>query len=516
MLKLIATIGGFCLIFYLYRRRKRSILPLPPGPRGYPIIGNALDMPPSAVWEKYHEWCKELGSDIIYLNLAGKDVIILDSYEAVTELLEKRSSIYSDRPRMPMLGELMGFDFNFGFLPYGDRWRAQRKLMIQVFHKTSTKNLQPHMLKATHDLLRRFVDSPNDIIGNIRHMTGESIIAIAFGLEAQRENDPYIDIAERGNRLVTTVSMPGLFLVDSIPSLMHVPEWMPGAGFKRKAREWRKIAKAMLEIPSSAAKKRIDSGDYLPSFMSYSLSRMDEKGDNTQQESLIKATAATMHSAGADSIFAAITSCIIALLNHPDILKRAQEQIDSVVPFGDLPTFHEEEKLPLVTAICMETIRWRDIVPAGIPHMLSKDDVYKGYHLPKGAVVVGNAWTLLHDEQVYPDPFSFKPDRFLQDGKINKSVRDPSDVAFGYGRRVCPARLMALSAVWITVASLIAAFDIRQAVDDKGNVIDADPEYDCDTLLRLPKPFKCSMKLRSEKHRQTILATLGHEYHYAL
>ena len=63
--------------------------------------------------------CITIGSDIIYLNLAGNDVIILDSHEAVTELLEKRSSIYSDRPRMPMLGELMGFDFNFGFLPYG-------------------------------------------------------------------------------------------------------------------------------------------------------------------------------------------------------------------------------------------------------------------------------------------------------------------------------------------------------------------------------------------------------------
>ena len=118
--------------------------------------------------------------------------------------------------------------------------------------------------------------------------------------------------------------------------------------------------------------------------MSYSLSRMDEKGDVTRQESLIKATAATMHSAGADSvktvfvlpsifylirrsqIFAAVASCIIALLNHPDILKRALEQIDSIIPFGDLPTFDEEDKLPLVTAICMEAIRWRVIVPAGM------------------------------------------------------------------------------------------------------------------------------------------------------
>lgn len=85
---------------------------------------------------------------------------------------------------------------------------------------------------------------------------------------------------------------------------------------------------------------------------------------------------------------------------------------------------------------------------------------------------------MLHDEDVYPDPFAFKPERFLtKDGKIDKTVRDPRHACFGFGRRICPGRYMAFSAVWIALASIIYCFDIKKAVDEDGNVIELDHEY---------------------------------------
>lgn len=103
---------------------------------------------------------------------------------------------------------------------------------------------------------------------------------------------------------------------------------------------------------------------------------------------------------------------------------------------------------------------------------------------------------MLHDESVYPEPFEFKPDRFMKDGQLNLAVRDPAHAAFGFGRRysrhycnlkpsklspapfsVCPGRYMAFSAVWIAIASLIAAFDIEKAVDENGEVIEPSQEY---------------------------------------
>jgi len=116
-LDILAALSTLLLIYGIFKARRRNTLPLPPGPKGYPIIGNLLDVPSKEKWVKYHEWSKEFRSDIIYINIMGQDIIILDSLEVATELMERRSSTYSDRPRLPMLNELMGFDFNAAFAP---------------------------------------------------------------------------------------------------------------------------------------------------------------------------------------------------------------------------------------------------------------------------------------------------------------------------------------------------------------------------------------------------------------
>lgn len=107
-----------------HRIRRATRLPRPPGPPGLPFIGNLLDTPNEYSWLKYREWGRKYGerlppreeyradptcdvdSDVIRLNMLGTDLIILNSYEAATDLLDKRGAIYSDRPVLTMLGEL--------------------------------------------------------------------------------------------------------------------------------------------------------------------------------------------------------------------------------------------------------------------------------------------------------------------------------------------------------------------------------------------------------------------------
>lgn len=99
------------LVYILVSRRNK--LPLPPGPRKLPLVGNWFDIPPAFEWEAYLKWSKEYGiflyslghiplknstdSDIIHLSVAGRSMVVLSSQESAEALLEKKSSIYSDR-----------------------------------------------------------------------------------------------------------------------------------------------------------------------------------------------------------------------------------------------------------------------------------------------------------------------------------------------------------------------------------------------------------------------------------
>jgi cytochrome P450 len=108
-----------------------------------------------------------------------------------------------------------------------------------------------------------------------------------------------------------------------------------------------------------------------------------------------------------------------------------------------------------------------------IPHRLTEDDVYDGYLIPGGATVIGNSWAILHDPEVYTDPETFRPERFLQPDTEDQFP----DATFGFGRRVCPGQHMARSTVWIAIASVLSSFEITPARDGEGKEIPIIEEY---------------------------------------
>ncbi|KAJ2919994.1 hypothetical protein MD484_g422, partial [Candolleomyces efflorescens] len=370
---------------------------------------------------------------ILHLQMAGTHIVVLDNYEVAMDLLESR-------PHLVMLIELMGWGFNFGFMDY-----------------------------ATRNLLKRMLDDRDDrnLIPHIRQLAGETIMSVAYGIEIQQENDPYIQLAEDANHGVIVAAIPGRFLVDSIPVLKHVPAWFPGASFMQKAREWYKLTRMMVEVPYADAKKRLESGNSTASILRTNLQKIEEGvKDDAFTEGVLRNTLGALYSAGSDTTVSAIVSCILALIEQPEILKKAQAEIDAVVKPGYLPDLDDEPSLPYVTAIAKEALRWRDVAPLSLPHALSEDDEYRGYRIPAGAIVLANAWAMLHDESIYINPFEFDPDRFInpETGKIDYSrARDPGHACFGFGRRICPGRVMAFESLWLAVASLIATFDFEKA-----------------------------------------------------
>ncbi|KAK0448479.1 cytochrome P450 [Desarmillaria tabescens] len=472
---------SLAVLWYL-RRAQSWQLSLPPGPKKRFLIGNLNDMPTSFEWETYLKWGKEYDSDIIHLDVVGTSIVVLNSWEAISDLLDKRSSIYSSRTRLPMVRELMGWDFLVGLMPYG--MRVHRRLFQQTLNANATLHFRPQVLDAAREVLQRLLDKPEEFMTHLRYMAARVIMSITYGIDTLPEGDPFVAAAEDALHTVSIAAVPGTFLVDFLPFLKYVPEWFPGAGFQRKASKWKVLARRMVDIPYAEVIRRFADGSYKPSFTSSNLGRIGPGQDVASQQRAVKNAAGTMYAADTVS---AIATFVLGMLFNPEAQRKG------VLNQGRLPTFKDEESLPYVTAIVKEVLRWKNVTPIAIPHLLEVDDVYRSYRLPAGSVVVPNTWYV-----AYPDPFSFKPERFMKDGRLDLTVKDPAIAAFGFGRRICPGRHLAYSSIWITVASILTAFNITKGVDEDGMVIEPSDKV-CTGLVCMPEPFRCSIKPRSKE-----------------
>ncbi|KAJ6495261.1 cytochrome P450 [Mycena sanguinolenta] len=487
-----AVTAGALAILIAYARRDSQLTP--PGPRPLPIIGNLLNIPSQEQWLVYQEWSRKYGSDILHMNVFGTDILVVNSAEAASALFGHKSAIYSDRPRMPMLGELIGLGWHFGFMPHGEDWRIHRKIFAQEFTATAVEGYQEQELKWTKIFLQNLIATPQNFMQHTQHMASGLALEISFGLQVQPSGqpDPFIAAATQAVEALTETGLFGTYLVDFLPSLKYFPAWLPFGKFRRQAHKWRISSDIAAHVPFDLLKKQMATDDYVPSIGSKIL-----MGDEASNETAVRQTTAAMFANGSAATVSALTTFILAMRLYPDIQAKARREVDQVVS-GRLPTFSDEASLSYVTAIIRELGRWNPVVPMSFPHKLSADDTYNGYYLKAGSVVFPNAWAILHDPAVYPEPHIFKPERFLNsDGKLNPKVKDP-EAPWGFGRRICPGRKMANSTMFITIASILATFDISAAVDDSGRTIEASGEYGCG-MLRYPKPFKCNIKPRSKE-----------------
>ncbi|CAA7268861.1 unnamed protein product [Cyclocybe aegerita] len=323
---------------------------------------------------------------------------------------------------MAMLNDLMGWNFAFAFMDYGDTWRQHRKLMHQAFHPAAAEGYRPQQLRTARSLAHRLLTT-SDFHADIRYWAGQTILSISYGIDTQPRNDPYIEIAEKGVYPILEAAVPGAYLVDSFSILKYIPDWMPGASFKKKAKEWKACADEMRARPFEATLQNIKDKSAKPSFTLDGLEKVAQNFGSAYTEENVKSVAAGMYQAGSDTTVAGLSVLILALLDHPHVIKKVQEELDLVTEQTRFPDFGDEGCLPYLTAVVKETMRWWTLGPT---------DEYKGYRIPAGTLVLGNVWAILHDEKIFPDPFVYNPDRFLDE---TKTMKNYLTAAWGFGRR---------------------------------------------------------------------------------
>ncbi|CAK5282465.1 unnamed protein product, partial [Mycena citricolor] len=478
-------------------------------------------------------------SDILHFDLAGTSLVVLCSASAAADLLDKQSAAFSDRARRPMVVEVMGWDFSVAAMKYGDKWRAHRRLMHQVLNEKAAVQYRSKQLASAHEVLRRLMTTPEEFMDHFRHWAAEIIMSTTYGITIAKENDFYVDLAHAALRTLSVAGVTGTFWVDFFPALQHIPEWFPGAKFKRDGAVWRKMARQMVDVPFAETKRQMASPTV--SGGDISLKILHRHQARRPRRSCRKACArcriphSTMRKQSRTprrpSSSAALTPvcppsrllfsrCWRILRPRPE--HRPRSMLSRRASGSQITTTRKTCHMSWQSCerlcagemqlqwVCSGMLRTGDrfhISPLAIPHFTSVDGEYKGFRIPAKSLVIGNTWAITHDESVYPDPDKFNPDRFLlPDGQINPDVPFP-DSAFGFGRRVCPGKPMALASLYIAVASILSSFKISKARDINGNEIEPTYKY-LAGFISAPAPFECSILPRSDDASSLIMNTV--------
>ncbi|KAF9006294.1 cytochrome P450 [Hymenopellis radicata] len=436
--------------------------PLPPGPSGLPVIGNLLDFPKVYPWLKFTTWAEQYG-DIMYLDIAGQGILVLNTIDTVNALLVEKASNYSDRPTFTMIGDLMGLNQCLLLLPYGPTFKEQRKLCHIALNPNATRKHDRRQEDAVAMFLKSLIDAPDNFMKELKLTGSRIIMTVTYGIPLQAPDDVYITRAEEVVALVSKSTVPGAHVVDVAPWLRHLPSWLPWNTIHDTADYGRALIWSMITRPYEHVKREYAEGQARPSFVKDWLeffSSEPSRLSSSEQDHLIRWSAGAMYGAGAESLYIISLNVFIAMALYPEVQCKLLHEIQQVIGCDRFPEVSDRPRLPLLNAAIKEALRWRPSAPLGVPHLSKENDFFRGYFIPKGTIVMPNVWRISNDADKTGIPTTdFAPERFLQGG-LKESPADLDTYAFGFGKRVCPGKHLAETSAFILFASIISAFEI--------------------------------------------------------
>ncbi|KAJ5389179.1 uncharacterized protein N7496_000247 [Penicillium cataractarum] len=497
---IVAIFGLLIGVYVVTRRKSASSLPLPPGPKPLPIIGNVHQAPKSHGWMTYREWSKQYGP-IFHVNMLGQPVIILSTSEVAHDLLAKRGAIFSDRPRLFLATELALKGLNILMMNYTEQFRQHQRLQVSVLNATPAATYLPiqtmESQQLMHDLLINASGAGTNVQGYFQRAVASIIHTLLYGFRVKDYNDPGLRAIIKFNEEFSEFIQVGAHIVDQFPVLNNLPGFL--APWKAKA-ENHYVAKHDLRDKNFRLGLGSDAWN-----ISKHLKKVVEKDSLDMPWNELAFELGTMIDAALDGTTDSLIWFVVACITQDQgFISKAREELDSIVGHDRLPGPEDKPNLPYITAIVEEIFRWRPVGPEGVPHLNREETTYNGYTIPKGSVIVPNVWTISREEALFgSDPDDFIPDRWLEeDGKTLKSL---PPAAFGYGRRTCPGRHFARNVIWNVVAQLLWSFDIKAGLSEEtGEPIPVDPIACTYGLVMRALPFKAAFNPRGPWVREVI------------
>ncbi|XP_043702383.1 cytochrome P450 81Q32-like [Telopea speciosissima] len=486
---------AFFLAFFLLSKQlfpDRKNLP-PSGPLSFPIIGH-LYLFKKPLHHTLARVAAQYGP-ILLLNFGSRRVLLVSSPSVAEECFTTNDIVFANRPNF-LFGKYLGFDSTvLSLASYGQHWRNLRRLTtLQIFSSTRLQMFSKIRTNEVHSLLRRLVVAGNSsktvemkstffelTLNNIMMMIARKRYYSDKARHFQELVEEMVDVAGASN------------VVDFLPLL----RWVGFNGLEKKLlRLQRKRDQIMQELIEEHRMARTQSKDE-KSLIDVLLS-LQENDPNYYTDEIILGIMHVLLNAGTDTTAGTMEWAMSLLLNHPEVLKKAQAEIDTIVGQDRLLNESDVANLPYLHGIINETLRLYPAVPLLVPHESSEECIVGGFTIPRGTMLLVNQWAIHKDPKLWEEPTKFRPERMEGIGGVRDGYKL---MPFGSGRRSCPGEGLALRMVGLTLGSLIQCFDWERVDEELVDMTEG-------ARLTLPKAKPLEAKCKPRPAMLSFLSQL--------
>jgi len=434
----------------------------PPGPLAWPIIGHIhLLYTNRPLHQTLCDLAQRYGH-IMLLKLGARMILVVSSSELARECLSSHDMNFASRPRSAA-AEHMGYDCKMlGLDPYDQRCRNLRRICTSQLLSPSRVESSQHIRKEElSKLVRGLFESCTQMgirdegsaVVNVRSM----MVDLIFGtiVRSILPDKSYIssagEVEELKEMINTHVQLLGAFIVrDYIPFL----GWLDLQGCEREMKMFSRRRDEILQRVTDKYRLCMKESD--DSLMDVLIRLVDKAQDN---DTIVKATIVSLITAGTDTSANTAEWAMTSLLQCPEVLKKAQEELDAVVGRERMLDESDLPNLKYLEAIVKETLRLYPAVPLLLPHMAAAPCTVGGYYVAGGTELLLNAWSIHRDPAIWERPLDFEPERFMKSASPDVNGHDCKYIPFGYGRRACPGMRVAMRMLQLTVGRLVQSFD---------------------------------------------------------